>query len=291
MSSSDEELETVLNVPTSSRKRARDDVATTSPSKRRPTPVPRSSMAPGSDSVSEPMAGSESESEEAGTNSLLHALMAQLNAMNAATQADRVRVETETRAQHKSFSKSIASVNARVDALLTASQPPPVILNHEPPQPTQAAVAGPLRPPATPSGSSANLQAAPPPQPQTNGPQPPPVKAPHHNLPHSRDNLFPHGQPTFPDVNPSQVEQAREPVKSLRREPSTSDVADQILKVVGILEGGGADKGSKSGKMIMCFGHQMMIRHTTPSLPRSSLPALCQSRRSPSRSCLRLPIC
>ena len=227
--SEDESLEDIFVPATTSQKRKRPDVRgpeETPVSKGRPTPAPRAFVAWPPSEV--PIASSDHEAE--GTHQLLQAMMSQLNTMNAAHEAERVRQDTQQRQEREAVQRSLAEISARVDAITAVSA------GNNPPEGAR----DPQPPPARPSTSTA---------------QPPftrnlPVQdtaLPTHRGPHTRENLFPHSQPLLTDVTPQQLQEAREPVRDLRKDTASANVAEQIIKVVDLLEEEGSEKKTKSG--------------------------------------------
>ena len=213
-------------------KRAREDDTdvAAAPARKRPTPVPRHSiLAPPAPVLSPSSTYSEPPSN---SNELVGSLMSQISAMQQANQAQCERLARENQADREMFRQSIAQVNARMDHL--AQQRPLLDSFHAQTQPLAS----------TPAHS-------PDPRPSTSTALPTP--APRHVVPPpqsvtlNRDNPFPDGQPTIPDVTPRQLQQATDPAKALRANITSADVADRILKVVGILEESDAERGSKSG--------------------------------------------
>ena len=213
-----------------SRKRALpvDSLPSASPAKRRTTSDPRQMMPDNTDVD----ADDEQDREENGTNHLLHALMAQMNAMSASNEAERQRVAEQQRLEREAFQRSLEAITNRVDdlanhqaslAISSATRMPPQASTSDACATRQSAVASTSA--ASQAGSS---------RPEGRGP-------------HTRDDLFPHGQPLITDVTPRQLQEAIEPVRDLRRDTASADVAEQIMKVVGLLEDDGHDRQNKSG--------------------------------------------
>ena len=271
-SSDDEPIESILSGSPPSRKRLRvdDDIRRPEPGViYRPTPAPRSVIRP-STSRNVPEHGPGSERDDDSSN-LVQVLMSQINALQDSNKAEMARRDTQARQDRELMLANIATIQAKVNSLAPVDNRPLPSEDNRPqlsdaeqihrldnhPQLSDAernhrlsvaltrgdATPGPTH--FTPGGSTQrNPPAQPTQQPQAPVPAPRPTTA---YAPPSRENPFPAGQPTIDDITPAQLQAEPEPVKSLRRNTSSSDVADRLMKVVGILEDGPESRKSKSG--------------------------------------------
>ena len=159
----------------------------------------------------------EGEDQPNTTETLVNAVLTQMSALQESSKAERLQMAANQERDRQMFITSIATMSAKVDAIAANQQ-----LNQQ--QQTGVALASTPIPPTRVIG----VRTSTPVQPSTSHA--------------SRDNPFPQGQPTPTGTNTQQLQMEANPVKSLRRNESSSNMADQLLKVVGILEEGSQGK-------------------------------------------------
>ena len=255
-SDDDDDLQEMLHIARIQFKRAReeDPAVSTPPAKRsRPVPAPRRPRMPlftpgqsqgnisldsicdsevagpsqATQSLEQPSLGSHDVSEA------VQLMLAQIASIQDANRIERQQMLESQERDRQAFMASLATVSARVDALV----PPRLDL-----RPTVHSTGPPVHPAfatTTTNQFQASVSAPRPTVTSTPTAPPPPPPTP--------VNPFPAGQPVPSDVTPQQLQDDRDPVKTLRRNDSSTDMADHILKVVGILEEGVQGSKSKHG--------------------------------------------
>ena len=215
-------------------KRPRDDASASESegpaTKRRPVPAPRHSiLEPAEHRLSSSTITSEA--PEPG-NDLVMSLMAQISSLQQANQAQADRMAQEHYADHEMFRQSLAAVNAQMDNIVHPRGNTDKSINV--PQPRAST--------PTPVLASRRFSSGLPPAPtprEADRQSTSPIHAP--------NNIFPNGQPAIPDVNPQQLQRKGEPVQALRNNVTSADVADRIMKDVGILEDSELERRAKNG--------------------------------------------
>ena len=181
---------------------------------------------------------------------LMQSMISQMTALQETNRLERQQMLADQERDRQMFMSTIAAVSAKVDAISNVRNAP-IASVHSP-------IAGqdthPVVPPPTPSTS----RQAPNSLPGSATPAHPSQQAPPRalmtpgsslqaqSMPPTREQPFPQGQPTPADITPAQLQQELDPVKTLRRNDSSAQVADHILEVVGILKNEAQGNKSKT---------------------------------------------
>ena len=233
---SETDVETLPLAPRGLQKRARSpDVPTEEPLPKR-RPVPKPSLARPTTSTA-PSVSDADTALHTHDEALVQVLLAQMTSIQKENREERDRMAVEHRADRETLQNSIATINACVESLVSASR------LQEQARPMQ-----PTLPDLTPPTPTRPVDQAPPGLPNIQSPPAAPViDPPGPTIVGSRDHLFPNGQRAVGNTTPELLEQSNNPAKTLRSDEPTASVAKEILRVVGILHDLPGKKDNKSG--------------------------------------------